>query len=81
MSVRGVSPFTTGKRWVLRLALKRLNESEALSCGGRPFHVRGAENLKDFASNLFLGMGMLRKFDDSDFRLLTCECEEKVLAT
>ena len=32
----------------------------------------------DFASNLFLGMGMLRKFDDSDLRLLACECGESV---
>ena len=32
--------------------MKKVNESEGLSCGGRLFHVRGAENLKDFASNL-----------------------------
>ena len=42
------------------------------------FHVRGVENLKDFASNLFIGMGMLRKFEDSDIRLLACECGESV---
>ena len=47
---------------------------------GRLFHVRGAENLKDLASNLFIGMGLLRKFENSDLRLLACECGERELA-
>ena len=33
--------------------------------GDKLFHVRGAENLKVFASNLFLGLGMLSRFSGS----------------
>ena len=40
---------------------------------GYSMHSRGAENLKDFASDLFPGMGMLRKFEDSVLRLRACE--------
>ena len=66
MSVRGASSVLhcCGKRWILRLAL---------SFEGRRFHVQAAENLEDFASNLFLRMGMLRRFEESDLRLLACE--------
>ena len=49
----------------MRLALKSLNESETLNCQSRLFHVRGSDELKDFVSSLFLGMGML-KFESVD---------------
>ena len=53
------------KRWVLRLALR---------C--KLFHVRGEKNLKNVASN----MGMLKKFEGCDLRLLACDCGDRVLA-